>query len=419
MKQFKFACILLCIILSIFSCTEPETIVPNSNNNTNPDAKYVEGADTTTIKISEDESFNLNNFLVSIEQLFPSERNPESRFEHIFDGKIARKTILHESSFGEFSLTLGGYDYIYNSDSIITSFSYTKNKASQSHFEVRNITYDKVGMIKNFDLTFTQNNSTYTYNFEFDENKYITSSSVDGYYEKNYFYNQEFEITGITREDNTFTKFARSANKDILVIYNYNSDSVITNEYQWHFENNRATGFHKLRLVNGERELYESNTYEYENNIFSISLIKQYKTDNYYLDHTVKFTLDHKLYEYHRPVNFYIQGLKYMDYLFVYKYLNDQNENIYEVKYYESYESEENLRGYFIPTEFNGNQIYKADILDKSGNKIYWVNISSNAFSVFKANGEGYVPYEELPSWIQRTLTHNRQSVTPQNYYGR
>ncbi|MCX2743490.1 hypothetical protein OO013_06415 [Mangrovivirga sp. M17] len=425
MKLLKLVGLSVSLML-FFSCSQPETITPqpNDNNSFNEDARFVEGADTTTIKISETESFNLNNFLVSLEQLFPSEKKLEDRFEHIFDGKKVKRTILHESSFGEFNVYFGGYYFTYNSDSIITSFSYSKKWSSQSHFEVNNITYDKIGMIKNFELTFTETNNTYIYNFEFDENKYITSSSLTGYFTKNYFYNEDFEISKITRDDKSFIQFARSESKDILAIYYYNTDSVKYGEYQWQYENNRASNFYKTRIVNGEREIYEFNSYEYENDIFSNTLYKLSKQQQYYIDHTSKFTIDNKMLEYHEHRYDFIDGIQFTDYIFVHKYLNDQGEKIYKVKYYDITVEEENLKGYFVPTEFNGNKIIKGDLFDKLGNKLYRVNInhdffSEHSYTIWPENGEGSVYLNDLPDWMRSILWLNREKEIPENYNGR
>ncbi|MCX2743499.1 hypothetical protein OO013_06460 [Mangrovivirga sp. M17] len=142
MKIFYFLPLLVVLTACLISCNNDE-VVPNVDQRP---VRSVAGADTNTIKISDTESFNLNNFLVCFEQIAFEGYFELGSFKHNIIGNNVQGSTFNYKFRGNNNKIWKDYTHHYNLNGLIDSTTW--NYVDSYYTLIYD--YDNQGMITQY-----------------------------------------------------------------------------------------------------------------------------------------------------------------------------------------------------------------------------------------------------------------------------
>ncbi|NMM48951.1 hypothetical protein [Marinigracilibium pacificum] len=197
MRFFYFLPLLFILTACPFS--SDEDIAPQVD--TRP-VRFVEGADTTTIKISDTESFNLNNFLVCFEQIVEDDYYQILALDHTYNGSKILNSLYTNQYLKPYIFSYNQFDYVYQNE-IITA-------VNSSHDNFYNFKFDIDGLIKEYTRGLKGNE--YNYNVEYDKYKNVISET-DGITDYLRFYDDSNNIVRWNMNGGAYILYEYSDNR--------------------------------------------------------------------------------------------------------------------------------------------------------------------------------------------------------------
>ncbi|NMM48952.1 hypothetical protein [Marinigracilibium pacificum] len=380
MRFFYFLPLLFILTACPFS--SDEDIAPQVD--TRP-VRFVEGADTTTIKISNTESFNLNNFLVCFEQIVGDDYYMVYGLEHTFENeKVLSSLYLHQYK-KPYNKKDRVYEYTYDESGVITM-------ASNSYEKYYDFEFDEQGLITSYTKLGHSGNVS-TYDLEYD--KYLNIISD---------YNSEYtgpkSYTRIYDENNNLIKWGEEGYYISIEYDNYNRPIIVTvfnkEVAQWRinlsYNNNNQLIEEKVTYFDRPDNVSKYEFEYLEDQAKRISYI--FFENEFYISTVITYNVDLEVTSYSSYSDKYISESTFF---------NSSGERDFKVTIYDR-QNDLNIIGYGISTvdqQVDARYTKEGNIYNANGDLLYRVIFDDLQLETPNPYPKAYYDSNnvEVPSW--------------------
>ncbi|MCX2743500.1 hypothetical protein OO013_06465 [Mangrovivirga sp. M17] len=403
MRIFYFLPLLFILTACPFS-SDDEEVIPQVDPRP---VRSVAGADTSTIKISETESFNLNNFLVCFEQIAIVYKD-NKKFNHFFSGDRLDYSIRSHKFLGNFNYQEKRYDFNYDNGVIK---SYSRSVGSDVIFE-----YDSKGMIVK--INYDVNGELREDSFEYDKYKNLIKANYKNHSIERNYDNENRMISYVYPDYNSVIYIDYLEDKPVF-FYREDSSQHIMWETTLKYEQNRVT--EEYREVFNEYNNKDLHRLEYKaDTIVSIQFVfnlndEPREISRYYYNSSFELIKEKKLgYNFSYPDS---------TYQLVNNYLDNSGDNIFKIDIYNTMNDNIEYLGYASPNTYvegSPELIETGTIYNKFGQPQYLIDYSNYQpgwSGIVLKNNEGEIlAFDNEPYWV-RIISRELRSMAPRQFY--